>query len=124
MHIAFSPSVAPGLRSVALGLHRDIWLMGSQGDSPQKVLAIGGEDEGCGGCIGRRMDSAWPTLEIRTVRIGQGRRFETCELKGARRKVVVSAGGEQFLVASRRADRLDTAGLNRLGSLQFLANRC
>ncbi len=88
--------------------------MGSQGDNPQKVLAIGGEHEGLHWVHwspdGQRL------AYIRNQRSADRfqRSIETCDLKGASRTVVVSAdrpGGERFLLASGRADRLRAAGL-------------
>ena len=82
-HIAFSP----------LGTAdnpRELWVMGSQGDNPQKVLAVG-EDELLYSVQwspdGQRL------AYIRVQRISDRDQYsiETCDLKGASRPVVVSA---------------------------------
>jgi len=75
-HIAFSPP--PG---------REIWVMGIQGDNPQKVLTPG-ENEGF-------RDAAWSPDGQRLAyfrRWLSPRRYsiETCDLKGANRTVVVA----------------------------------
>jgi serine/threonine protein kinase len=80
-HIAFIPSRAND---------REIWVMGSQGDNPQKVLTVG-ESENLSAVHwspdGQRL------AYIRGLRSAD--RFqasiETCDLKGASRTVVVSA---------------------------------
>ena len=83
--IAFSPRGASGYG-------REIWLMGSQGESPQKVLALG--------------ENEWPVI-VRWSPDGQrlaysrendtpGRMqssIETCDLKGANRTVILSEPG-------------------------------
>ncbi len=67
---------------------REIWVMGSQGDDPQKVLAVG-EDESLARVHwspdGQRL------AYIKTQRSGVSYQYsiETCDLKGARRTVVV-----------------------------------
>jgi Tol biopolymer transport system component len=81
-HIAFSLLGVPGL-------HRDLWVMGSQGDNPQKVFSISGENEGL-----RWVDWSPDGLRLVYIRIHRGAdRFlfslETCDLKGANRTTVV-----------------------------------
>ena len=81
-HIAFCPRIVSGY-------FRDIWLMGSQGDNPQKVIALG-ENEWLfsvrWSLDGQRL------AYIREHRTAQGDQIsiETCDLKGASRTVVVS----------------------------------
>ncbi len=82
-HIAFSPLGASD--NV-----REIWVMGSQGDNPQKVLAVG-ENEWLHSVHwspdGQRL------AYIREQRSADRYQYsiETCDLKGASRTVVVSA---------------------------------
>ena len=83
-HIAFSP----------LGMGdelREIWVMGSQGDNPQKVLAVG-ENEFLTDAV------SWSPDGQRLAYIKWRRNtewglcwIETCDLKGANRTVVLSA---------------------------------
>ena len=87
--IAFSPR---GARMTI----REIWVMGSQGDNPQKVLALG-ENE-------RLLAVHWSPDGQRLAYIRRQRsadRFqysiETCDLKGASRTVVVPAGPDLML---------------------------
>ena len=78
-HIAFSPQVSGELR--------EIWVMGIQGDNPQKVLAVG-ENESL----------FWPRWSPDGQRLAYTRQpadrsrmtIETRDLKGANRTVVVS----------------------------------
>jgi len=82
-HIAFSPSGASDYM-------REIWVMGSQGDNPQKVLALG-ENEWLESVHwspdGQRL--AYRRDHRSTDRFQNS--IETCDLKGASRTVVVSA---------------------------------
>ncbi|MGA7414961.1 MAG: hypothetical protein WBW33_31115, partial [Bryobacteraceae bacterium] len=81
-HIAFSPLAAPGLL-------REVWVIGSQGDNPQKVLAVG-ENESLSGV---RWSPDGHRLAYLRERSGQTHQnsIETCDLKGASRTVVLSA---------------------------------
>ena len=81
-HIAFSLLGVPGM-------HRDLWLMGSQGDNPQKVLSISGENEGL-----PWVDWSPDGERLAYTRVHRSSdRFlwsiETCDLKGANRTAVV-----------------------------------
>ena len=68
-HIAFSPL------GVSNNSH-EIWVMGSQGDNPQKVLAFG-ENESIGGCTGRRMGRRLAYLECSVIRTRSSRRSKS-----------------------------------------------
>ena len=78
--IAFSPGIAPEQVS-------EIWVMGSEGDNPQKVLALG-ENEWLETVHwspdGQRL--AYLKWQPKTEQAS----IETCDLKGANRTVVVS----------------------------------
>jgi len=82
-HIAFSPRGASDDT-------REIWVMGSQGDNPQKVLAVG-EDEWLDWV--HWSPDGHRVAYIRTLRSADTFQYsmETCDLKGASRTVVVSA---------------------------------
>jgi eukaryotic-like serine/threonine-protein kinase len=84
--IAFTPE--PG----ASGHVREIWVMGSQGDNPQQVLALGGNewlDSVHWSPDGQRL--AYIRLRQRSPGgARQGVVIETCDLKGANRTVIVS----------------------------------
>jgi serine/threonine protein kinase/Tol biopolymer transport system component len=71
---------------------RELWLMGSQGDNPQKVLALE-EQESFGSYDlspdGRRL--AFVRMRQTKWGIPQGVSIETCDLKGANRTVVVTS---------------------------------
>ena len=70
---------------------RELWVMGSQGDNPQKVLALE-EQESFGSYTlspdGRRL--AFVKKRQTKWGIAQGVSIETCDLKGANRSVVVT----------------------------------
>ena len=80
--IAFTPQ--PG----ASGDVREIWLMGTQGDNPQKVLAVG-ENEVFNGV--RWSPDGQRLAYIRVQRSSDWYRtsIETCDLKGENRTVIV-----------------------------------
>jgi len=84
--IAISPE--PGLSSKI----RELWVMGSQGDNPQKVLGLG-EDEWFERVHwspdGRRLAFIRGRRSYRGFELGAS--IETSDLKGANRTVVVSA---------------------------------
>jgi eukaryotic-like serine/threonine-protein kinase len=83
-HIYFSPLEASGQI-------RELWVMGSQGDNPQKVLTVGEHeslDNTCWSSDGRRIAYI---RRRRTAGIYQrSSSIETCDLKGANRTVVLS----------------------------------
>jgi serine/threonine protein kinase len=83
--IAFCPE--PG----ASGHVREIWVMGSQGDNPRKVLALG-EQEWLGNVYWSRDGQRLAFLKWKHTYTGaqQGFSIETCDLQGANRTVVVS----------------------------------
>jgi len=89
--------VSPDGTHIAFGLYipqtdyaREIWVMGSQGDNPQKVLAVG-EDESLWSVHwspdGQRL--AYIRFQRSADRFQYS--IETCDLKGANRTVVVPA---------------------------------
>jgi eukaryotic-like serine/threonine-protein kinase len=85
-HIVFTPA-APS------GYVREIWVMGSQGDTPQEVLALG-ENEWLSSIHwspdGQRLAYIrWRQLSFAMGSWGAA--IETCDLKGANRTVVVPA---------------------------------
>ncbi|HWU37761.1 MAG TPA: hypothetical protein VN203_08890, partial [Candidatus Acidoferrum sp.] len=82
MYIAF----APALRSSDSG--REIWVIGSQGDNPQKVLALG-EDELLNGVRWSPDGQRLAYLRVQRTPEGYRASIETCDLKGASRTVVV-----------------------------------
>jgi serine/threonine protein kinase len=86
-HIAFTPSGAND---------REIWVMGSQGDNPQKVLAIG-ENETL--VVVRWSPDGQRLAYIRRLRSADRFQYsiETCDLKGASRTVVASANPDLWL---------------------------
>ncbi len=121
-HIIFSPKAGP-----ASEFH-EIWVMGSQGDNPQKVLALG-ENE-------RFVSTHWSPDGQRLAFIRgrdtyrgtrQGVSIETCDLKGANGTVVVSDADlntslEDFcwlpdrrIVYSRRESDFQTCNLWQVG---------
>jgi hypothetical protein len=69
---------------------REIWVMGSQGDNPRKVLAVG-ENETLQGV--RWSPDAQRLAYIREPRSSDNSQYsiETCDLKGASRTVVIRA---------------------------------
>ncbi len=82
MRIAFSPESGPS------GEAREIWVMGSQGDSPQKVLALGANDWLYAvhwSPDGQRL----AYLRIQGIWDVHQTSIETCDLKGASRTVLV-----------------------------------
>jgi serine/threonine protein kinase len=83
--IAFGPE--PG----ASGQIREIWLMGSQGDNPQKVFGLGEREWSVSvhwSSDGQRLAFIRGKVSYRGGRLGAS--IETCDLKGANRTVVVS----------------------------------
>lgn len=83
--IAFSPRVASG--DV-----REIWVMGSQGDNPQKVLGLGENEWLYGNSWVRWSPDGQRLAYIKLQRAPEkpGMSIETCDLKGANRTVAVS----------------------------------
>jgi serine/threonine protein kinase/Tol biopolymer transport system component len=88
-HIAFGPE--PG----ASEQFRELWVMGSQGDSPQRVLALGQNERLVS--AGRSPDGR-RLAYIRVERSPEKQQssIETCDLKGADRTVVVSEADRNF----------------------------
>jgi serine/threonine protein kinase len=88
-HVAFSPLGASNDP-------REIWVMGSQGDNPQKVLAIG-ENENL--LAAHWSPDGQRVAYIRRLRSADRFQYsmETCDLKGASRTVVVSADPDLWL---------------------------
>jgi serine/threonine protein kinase len=83
--IAFYPE--PG----ASGRVREIWVMGSQGDNPRKVMALG-EQEWITNVYWSRDGQRLAFMRWKHTYTGaeQGFSIETCDLQGANRTVVVS----------------------------------
>jgi eukaryotic-like serine/threonine-protein kinase len=81
--IAFTPE--PG----ASGYPREIWVMGSQGDNPQKVLALG-ENEWLNPVHWSPDGQRLAYIRVQRTPEGYPASMETCDLKGANRTVVVS----------------------------------
>jgi len=79
-HIVFTPAVT-------LGYPREIWVMGSQGDNPQKVLAVG-ENEFFNRV--RWSPDGQRLAYLRLQKTPERYSIETCDLKGANRTVVMS----------------------------------
>ena len=82
-HIAFTPAMVSDVG------FRELWVMGSQGDNPQKVLAVGENDwleEVHWSPDGQRL----AYLRVQRTAERYERSIETCDLKGASRTVVVS----------------------------------
>jgi Tol biopolymer transport system component len=80
-HIAFSPTGASDYL-------REIWVMGSQGDNPRKLLTLG-ENESFGG--GHWSPDGQRLAYIRQQRTPQqSEAMETCDLNGMNRTVVMS----------------------------------
>ena len=75
----------------ASGRIREIWVMGIQGDNPQKVLALG-EQEWIGNVYWSRDGQRLAFMRWKHTYTGaqQGFSIETCDLQGANRTVVVS----------------------------------
>jgi serine/threonine protein kinase len=89
-HIAFSPEAASGYTS-------EIWVMGSQGDNPQKMLAAG-EDEWFEDVHWSPAGQRLAYIRFRRTTSGEyGIAIETSDLTGAHRTVVLS-NPELFLV--------------------------
>jgi serine/threonine protein kinase/Tol biopolymer transport system component len=88
-HIAFSPASGTSEHD------REIWMMGSQGDNPQRVLALGQNEPVTSTCWspdGQRL------AYIRVERSPEKRQssIETCDLKGENRTLVVSEANRYF----------------------------
>jgi eukaryotic-like serine/threonine-protein kinase len=82
-HIAFTPAMVSDIG------FREIWVMGSQGDNPQKVLAVGENDwleKAHWSPDGQRL----AYLRVQRTAERYERSIETCDLKGASRTVAVS----------------------------------
>ena len=82
-HIAFTPAMFSDVG------FREIWVMGSQGDNPQKVLAVGENDwleQVHWSPDGQRL----AYLRVQRTAERYERSIETCDLKGASPTVVVS----------------------------------
>jgi serine/threonine protein kinase/Tol biopolymer transport system component len=84
-HIAFFPSETPGK------IH-EMWVMGSQGDNPQKMIALE-ENEWFAGATWSPDGNRRAFIRGRPTHSGeaQGVSIETCDLKGANRTVVALA---------------------------------
>lgn len=85
MHIVFVPGGA-------MGYFREIWIMGSQGNNPQKLLAFGENEFIMGTYVrwspdGKRL----AYIRARNTQDGYQCSLETCDLKGANRTVVLSS---------------------------------
>ena len=80
----------------SLGYAREIWVMDSQGDNPQKVLALG-ENEWLVSVHWSPDGQRLAYLREQRTPEGYRRSIETCDLKGASRTVVVSADLHQQL---------------------------
>ncbi len=79
--IAFSPQPEP-----SSAIH-EIWLMNSQGENPRKLLALGGDEQP--GNVHWSPDGQ----RLAFISRGQVASIETCDLRGAKRTVVVSEPG-------------------------------
>jgi eukaryotic-like serine/threonine-protein kinase len=87
IHIAFTPDVHSADPSE--NNFHELWVMGAQGDNPQKVLALG-ENESVSAHWspdGRRL--AYIRIRHPSPGVVQWASIETCDLKGANRTVVV-----------------------------------
>jgi serine/threonine protein kinase len=82
--IAFSPLGASDDR-------REIWVMGIQGDNPQKVLEVGGDE------YVRSVQWSPDGHRLAYIAVRHLTSLETCDLKGANRTVVVPAGNDLLL---------------------------
>jgi len=82
-HITFSPRGASDYL-------REIWVMGSQGDNPQKVLAVG-ENENLWGVHWSPDGQRLAYIRVQHISGRSQQSIETCDLKGESRTVVVSA---------------------------------
>jgi serine/threonine protein kinase/Tol biopolymer transport system component len=85
-HIAFTPNVESADPSE--NWFHELWVMGGQGDNPQKVLALGERE--------RSVSAHWSPdgqrlayTRMRGWMPGDSQSIETCDLKGANRTVVV-----------------------------------
>lgn len=85
-HVVFSPLEAQP------GLHRDIWMMGIQGDNPQKVIAFG-EHELQQGVSWSPDGQRLAYIRMHSSSNSFQQSIETCDLRGANRTVVVSGNG-------------------------------
>jgi serine/threonine protein kinase/Tol biopolymer transport system component len=84
-HIAFSPEAGPS------GEHHEIWVIGSQGENAQKVLALG-EGEWFGSVHWSKDGQRLAFIRQRHSYHGleEGVSIETCDLRGTNRTVTVS----------------------------------
>ncbi|MGA7410755.1 MAG: protein kinase [Bryobacteraceae bacterium] len=84
-HISFAPLGA------SVADVREIWVMGSQGDNPQKVLAVG-EKESLQGAQWSPDGQRLTYLRVRRGGRSEWDSIETCDIKGASRTLVMSGG--------------------------------
>jgi Tol biopolymer transport system component len=82
--IAFNPVVSTDNA-------REVWVMGSQGDNPQKVFAVGENEMLGAGVHGSPDGQRLAYIRIKRISDRDQMSIETCDLKGASRTVVVPA---------------------------------
>jgi serine/threonine protein kinase/Tol biopolymer transport system component len=87
--IAFGPE--PG----ASEHDRELWVMGSQGDNPQRLLALG-QNERVGSTCWSPDGQRLAYIKVEHTPEKQLTSIETCDLKGANRTVVVSEADRHF----------------------------
>jgi Tol biopolymer transport system component len=81
--------------TLASGTSREIWVMGSQGDNPRKVVILGEGEvfaQGMWSPDGQRL----AYIRVRQGPEGDQASIETCDLKGSRTVVVSDPGLESF----------------------------
>jgi len=95
----------------------EAWVMGIQGDNPQKVLALG-ENEFFGGVHWSPGGQRLAYIRVQRTPERYKTSIETCDLKGANRTVVVpysELGLNDFCWLAGRTDSLLPAGIYGLG---------